>query len=107
MSNVTIATDETFQVEVIESPLPVLVDFYADHCGPCRQLAPILEDLAEDVRGRAKVVKVNVVDNPGLSLDHGIGAVPTLIVFRGGEEIRRLVGLQSKESLVSALGLTA
>lgn len=107
MSNVINATDDTFKAEVIESPLPVLVDFYADHCGPCRQLAPILKDLADEIQGRAKVVKVNAQENPGLSLDHGIGAVPTLIVFRGGEEIRRLVGLQSKESLLNALGLTA
>ena len=107
MSNVIIATDDTFQAEVIKSPLPVLVEFYADHCGPCRQLAPMLEDLAEELQGRAKIVKVNVYENPGLSLDYGISTIPTLIVFRGGEEIRRLVGVQSRESLLNALGLTA
>ncbi len=107
MSNVIIATDDTFQAEVVESPLPVLVDFYSDHCGPCRQLAPMLEALAEELLGRAKVVKVNVYENPGLSLDYGISAIPSLIVVRDGEEIRRLVGVQSKELLLNALDMTA
>ena len=107
MSNVIIATDDSFKAEVMESSLPVLVDFYSDHCGPCRQLAPMLEDLAEELQGRAKIVKVNVYENPGLSLDHGISAIPSLIVFRDGEEIRRLVGMQSRESLLNALDMMA
>ena len=98
-------TNASFDHEVLEADLPVLVDFYADHCGPCRALAPLLEDLANEVKGRAKIVKINVASEEALSRDFEITAVPTLIVFERGRVVARMLGVQSKERLREALGL--
>lgn len=98
-------TNNTFDAEVLESDVPVLVDFYADHCGPCRALAPLLEELAHELKGRAKIVKVNVTAEEQLSRDFEISAVPMLIVFERGRVVARLLGVQSKERLLEALGM--
>jgi thioredoxin 1 len=98
-------TNDTFDAEVLEADLPVIVDFYSDHCGPCRALAPLLEELANEVKSRAQIVKVNVATEEQLSRDFEITAVPTLIVFVRGRVAARMLGIQSKERLREALGL--
>lgn len=96
-------TTETFKAEVLKSPVPVLVDFYADWCGPCRALIPILAELSAEAEGRYKVVKVNTDDQPDLSVEYGVNALPTILVFKEGKVKGKLVGLQSKARLVEAL----
>lgn len=97
-------TSENFQTEVLDSPVPVLVDFYAEWCGPCRVLTPTLTELAEQADGKYKVVKVNSDVSGDLCKKYGINALPTLIVFKGGEQAAKLVGVQDKSRLVEALG---
>ena len=103
MSKLIEVTDATFDAEVLKSPIPVAVDFYSDQCGPCRILKPILESLAEAIGDRAKLVAVNVAENERLVLEYAISAVPTLIVFSDGREIRRMVGLAGLGELREAL----
>ena len=109
MSKLIEVTDATFEAEVLKSPVPVAVDFYSDQCGPCRVLKPILESLAEAIGDKAKIVAVNVAENERLVIDHGISALPTLIVFYpvtdgNGKEVRRMVGLSELGELRKALG---
>jgi len=92
-------TDETFEHEVIKSDLPVLVDFWAEWCGPCRLVAPIVEELAGEYAGRLKVTKVDVDDNQRLAMRYSIMSIPTLGVFKGGEMIERIVGYMPKQEL--------
>ena len=96
-------TEDTFEAEVLRSPVPVLVDFFADYCGPCRLLKPVLAALAESLGDKVKVVTVDVVANEGLAQAHHIAAVPTLIVFKGGVEVHRMVGLKDLHHLREAL----
>jgi thioredoxin 1 len=105
--NVIEVDSGSFKAEVLESPVPVLVDAYSPACGPCRAAAPILEELAEEVRGKAKVVKANAAEEIYLAAALRISAYPTFLVFRGGQEVARLVGLRSKEKLKEALGVAA
>ena len=95
--------DTTFEAEVLRAEGPVLVDFYATWCPPCRELSPSIDELSAEFSGRAKVVKVNIDDADQSAARHGISAVPTLILFEHGEEVRRWVGLQSKTALAAAL----
>jgi len=97
-------TDDTFEADVLKSPIPVAVDFYSDQCGPCRVLKPIIASLAEAIGDKAKIVAVNVAESERLVLEYGISAVPTILVFRGGQEIRRMVGLGGLGELREALG---
>ena len=92
-------SDDTFEREVLESENPVLVDFWAAWCGPCRMLAPTLEAIAEQYSDSATVVKLNVDDNPSTAATYGIKGIPTLILFSGGKEVERVVGATSKESI--------
>lgn len=90
--NVTQVTDETFDAEVLRSETPVLVDFWAPWCGPCRQLAPTIERFAKDVVGTVKVAKHNTEDFPEVAVRYRVVAIPTLILFKGGNEVHREVG---------------
>ncbi len=104
MSSVTAVSVNNFEESVLqEKNKPVLVDFWAEWCGPCRSLAPILEELAQELGEQAKIVKVNVDDNGELAQKYGIRGIPTMIFFKGGENAKTLVGVQSKEELKKAL----
>ncbi len=103
MSEVLHVTDQNFQSEVLESDVPVLVDFYATWCGPCKAIAPIVDELAVEYQGRAKIAKCNIEDAPGVSSTCGVMAVPTLIVFASGTESTRLTGARPKPEIEKAL----
>jgi len=91
--------DETFEQEVLKSNVPVLVDFWAEWCGPCKALAPTVDQVAQKYDGKAKVVKLNVDDNNNTAQRYGIKGIPTLILFKGGSEAERVVGATSKENI--------
>ena len=96
-------TADNFQVEVLDSAEPVLVDFWAEWCGPCRAIAPTLDELAGRFEGRATVGKVEIDENPDVAETYGIRSIPTLLVFQNGEEVRRFVGGASAGELSQAL----
>jgi thioredoxin len=95
--------DVNFSSEVLESAEPVLVDFWAPWCGPCRQIAPLVEQLAGENAGSAKIVKLNVDDAPSSAQNYGVSSIPTLMVFKGGEVVDRFVGVQPKTRLQEAI----
>jgi thioredoxin 1 len=103
MSSVIEVNDSTFEAEVINAPVPVLVDFFGDHCGPCRMLKPVLVALAESMGDSVKIVTVDVATNERLVSDYRISAVPTLIVFKDTKEQDRMVGLKDMKYLKEAL----
>lgn len=92
---------ENFEREVLDSNEPVLVDFYADWCGPCKMMGPIVEELAEKLQGKAKVGKVNVDENQDLAMEYTVMSIPTLIIFRDGKEAKRFVGVRDKNELLN------
>jgi thioredoxin 1 len=94
-------TDASFKSDVLESPLPVLVDYWAEWCGPCKMIAPILDDIARDYHGRLKVVKLNIDENPKTPGEYGIRGIPTLILFKGGSVEATKVGALSKSQLTA------
>lgn len=96
-------TDENFEREVLQSSVPVLVDFWAEWCMPCKMLSPTLDELAAEFQGTVKVGKVNTDSSRDLSVKFGISAIPTLILFQNGEIIRKFVGLQQKADLKAAI----
>jgi thioredoxin 1 len=103
MSAVLHLNDQNFEAEVLESDIPVLVDFYATWCGPCKQLTPVVEQLAAEYQGRVKVGKVDIDEAPGVASSHGIMAVPTLILFKAGTAQRKLTGFRPKPDLEAAV----
>ncbi|MBN2737423.1 MAG: thioredoxin [Spirochaetales bacterium] len=92
-------TDDNFNDEVINSELPVLVDFWAPWCMPCRMIAPIVEEISKDYEGQLKVCKMNVDDAPGISSEYRIGSIPTLSIFKNGEMVDQVVGAVPKDML--------
>ncbi len=104
MSSARIATDASFDTEVLASPRPVIVEYWAEWCGPCRMVAPVLESIAADYAGRVGLVKVNVDENPGVARRYGILHVPTISVFVGGEVVKQVTGARSKSALLREFG---
>ncbi|MCI8493486.1 MULTISPECIES: thioredoxin [Anaerotruncus] len=92
-------SNDTFQSEVLSGSGPILVDFWAPWCGPCKMLGPVIDGLADELSGKAVVGKVNIDDEPDLAAKYGVVSIPTIILFKDGEEVNRLVGLQSKLTL--------
>ena len=103
MGKVTEITDSNFRSEVLESTSPVLVDFWAPWCGPCRMITPVVEELADENAGSAKIVKLNIDQSPGAAQSYGVSSIPTLMVFKGGEVVERFVGVQAKSRLQQAI----
>ena len=101
--NMADTTDQTFDAEVMKSDKPVLVDFWAVWCGPCQVQGPIVEDVAGAVGTKAKILKMNVDENPVIAQKFGIMSIPTLMIFKGGTVVKQFIGVQSKETLVSEL----
>ncbi|WXJ95387.1 Thioredoxin 1 [Neomoorella carbonis] len=101
--NIVTLTDANFKEEVLSAQLPVLVDFWAVWCGPCRMIAPLVDELAEEYKGRIKVAKLNVDEYQGLAAEYGIMSIPTLLLFKNGEVVSRLIGYQTKDKLVQVL----
>ena len=96
-------TDENFEKEVLQSNKPVLVDFWAEWCMPCRMIAPAVDELADEYKRKIRVGMVNTDENRGISVQVGISAIPTIILFKDGQMVRKFVGLQQKEDLKAAL----
>ena len=101
--NTRTLTDGNFDESVIKSPMPVLVDFWAEWCGPCRMIAPTVEALASDYDGKVTIGKLNVDDNPGTATQFGVRSIPTLLLFKGGEVVESVVGLADKSRLAAVL----
>lgn len=98
-----ILTDQNFASEILESKKPALVDFWAPWCGPCRVQGPIVEELAREMEGKAKVAKLNVDENQVTAEKYGVMSIPTIIIFKGGQIIEQISGVQSKEALAEKL----
>jgi len=100
MSSARVVTDDSFEAEVLGCPTPVIVEFWAEWCGPCRMVAPVLESIADDFAGRVGLVKINSDENPVTVRTYGILHVPTICVFSGGEVVRQVIGAKSKSALL-------
>ncbi len=103
MSNTTAVTDATFKDEVLASELPVLVDFWAEWCGPCKMVGPVLEEIAAEHSEKLRIVKLNIDENPEVARQYGIMSIPTMSVFVGGEVAKSIVGAKPKAALLRDL----
>ncbi len=99
----TAVTDSSFDQDVIKSEIPVLVDFWAPWCGPCRMVAPVVEEISQQYEGQVKVVKVNTDENPNVASQYGIRSIPTLMIFKGGQRVDMVVGAVPKTTLANTL----
>ena len=96
-------TGSNFETEVYQADVPVLVDFYADWCGPCKAMGPVVEALAQEYEGKVKVGKINTDDNQDIAMEYGVMSIPTFIVFKGGKAVKKMLGMQDKRNLVAAI----
>ena len=101
--NIKYISDASFETDVLKSERPVLVDFWAEWCGPCKMIAPILEEIATEQAGKVRVAKLNVDDNPDAARRYEVMSIPTLIVFRDGQPVKRLIGAKGKGQLLQEL----
>ena len=101
MGNAVAVTDQSFQAEVLDSQTPVLVDFWAEWCGPCRVIAPMVEEIAAEYKGKLKVAKIDVDESQNVASRYRIQSIPTLLVFKGGEEVDRVIGAVPKPMILS------
>lgn len=101
-----IFTSENFEADVLKSEVPVLVDFYADWCGPCKAMAPVVDQLAESYEGKVKVGKINVDENQDVSVKYGIMSIPTILLIKGGSVVEKFVGMRDKKDLEAAIEKT-
>ena len=99
--NIVYLTDDSFKSEVLDSTSPVLVDYWAEWCGPCKAIAPILDEIAEEYAGKIKIAKINIDDNPGIAPNYGVRGIPTLMIFKNGEVEATKVGALSKSQLAA------
>ncbi len=102
-SNILTLTQENFAKEVLQSSQPILVDFWAEWCGPCKMLVPILDELAAEYEGRVKIGKVNIDDHQGLAAEYGIRSIPTLLLFQAGQVADQIVGARGKRDLKASI----
>ena len=105
--NILTLTADNFQQSVLKSDTPVLVDFWAEWCGPCKMIAPILDELADEYAGRVIIGKVNIDDHQNLATEYGVRAIPTLLLFQNGEVAEQIVGLRSKRDLKASFDKVA
>ena len=103
MGEIKVVTDESFEADVLKNPKPVIVEYWADWCGPCRMVAPVLEEIATEYADKIDVVKLNIDDNPTVSQRYGIMAIPTMSVFSGGQVVKQIVGAKPKSALLREL----
>jgi thioredoxin len=101
----TAVTESTFEQEVLQSDKPVIVDFWAEWCGPCHAIAPVLDRIADERNGELKIVKVNIDEEQGLAMRYGIASIPTVMLFKDGEPAAAAIGAQPKQALEKSLGL--
>jgi thioredoxin 1 len=103
MSSATAVTDASFEQDVLKSDLPVLIDFWAPWCGPCRMVAPIVDEIATEFEGKIKVFKLNTDENPNVASQYGIRSIPTLMIFKGGQKVDTVVGAVPKTTLSATI----
>lgn len=93
------ATNDSFKSEVLDADTPVVVDFWAEWCGPCKMIAPSLDEISAEMSGKVKIVKVNIDENPDLAVEYGVRSIPMLLAFKGGEKVNEMVGAKPKSGL--------